>query len=287
MSGRFAALLITAVVILGGCKPAMRKPLSICTGKASVGESLAELNSQTQNAESLRAMGKCKLEYYDQDKRKYEKEGLNPIRLFINPPAEISLHGEAALDPRAVVLGSNKNEFWLAIKPKISSYWLGRWSDGNEARKLVLSPKIVLEALGIVSLESAVVGHGDWTLSNEGPFDILTRHSGDGVPTKRIYVYSCDYLVRKIEYFDEFGQVAVTAELEDYKEAVEGFFVPTSINVVKRGYSGKDDSVRIKLKSVKAMSFTPKQLDALFLPKPGRFKHVYEMIDGKWVELPQ
>lgn len=287
MSGRFAASLITAVVILGGCKPDMRKPPPICPGKASVGESLSTLRSQARNVTSLRAAGSCVLEYYDENKRKPEKEPLNPLRLYMNPPAEIALHGETPFDQRGVILGSNKDEFWLAIKPKISSYWWGRWSDGNDGERLVLNPKIVLEAVGIVSLESDVVGHGDWTLSNEGPFDILTRRSADGVPVKRIYICSCDYLVRKIEYFDDFGQVTVRAELEDYKEAAEGFFVPTRINVVKRGYGEKDDSVRVKLKSVKPMTFSKEQRDVLFLPRPGRYKHVYQIVNGKLVEVPQ
>jgi hypothetical protein len=286
MSGRLVALFITAAVILGGCKPGFHKPLPICAGKGSAAESLLAMGSQARKVAPLRATGSCRLEYYVEDKRKSEKEAF-PIRLWMNPPAEISLHGDVAFDPRGVILGANKDEFWLGIRPKISSYWRGQWSDGNDVHTPVLSPKIVLEAVGIVSVESDVPGRGDWTLSNDGSFDVLTRRSADGVAIKKIYVRSCDYLVRKIEYFDEFGQVAVVAELEDYKEVAEGFFVPTCINVVKRGFRDRDDSVRIKLKSVKPMEFNPKQLDALFLPKPGRYEHVYEIIDGKWGEQPQ
>ncbi len=287
MTGRVVIAIVLSALILCGCKPGIRGPLPICAGKGSVGESLLALESQSEKVVSLKATGSCRLEYYVEDKRKPEKEALNPVRLWMNPPSEMSLHGDVAFDPRGVVLGANTDEFWLAIKPKISSYWRARWSDGNNVQRLILNPKIVLEAVGIVAIRSDVDGRGDWSLSNEGPFDILTRRDDAGAMTKRIYVCSCDYLVRKIEYFDEFGQVAVVAELEDYEDVVEGFKVPKYIKVVKRGLGGRDDSVRIKLKSVKPMSFNQRQLEALFQARPGRYKHVYEIVDGEWVEQPQ
>ena len=257
MSGRVVIAFFTTAVIVGGCKPGMRPPLPICAGKSSAGEALLALGSQGEKVAPVKATGSCRLEYYVEDKRKPEKEAF-PVRLWMNPPSEISLHGDVAFDPRGVILGANKDEFWLAIKPKISSYWRGRWSDSNNAQKLILNPKIVLEAVGIVAVPSDEDGQGDWSLSNEGPFDILTRRDDAGAMTKRIYVCSCDYLVRKIEHFDEFGQVAVVAELENYEEVVEGFKVPKYIEVVRQGVGGRDNSVRIKLKSVKPMSFHPR-----------------------------
>lgn len=286
MSGRVVIAFFTAVVIVGGCKPLMPPPLPICAGKSSVGEALLSLGSQGEKVAPVRATGSCRLEYYVEDKRKPEKEAF-PVRLWMNPPSEISLHGDVAFDPRGIILGANTDEFWLAIKPKISSYWRGEWSAGNNVQRLILNPKIVLEAVGVVTIRSDVDGQGDWSLSNEGPFDILTGCDEKGLISKRIYVCSCDDLVRKIEYFDEFGRVAVVAELEDYEDVVEGFKVPKYIKVVRQGVGGRDDSVVIKLKSVKPMSFHPRQLEALFQASPGRFKHVYGIVDGEWVEQPQ
>jgi len=287
MSGRLIIAFFTAVVIVGGCKPGMRKPLPICAGKGSAAEAILAIELQSEKVVPLKAKGSCLLEYYTEEKRKPEKEPIHFVTLWMNPPSEILLHGDLAFDPRGIVLGANKDEFWLAIKPKISSYWRGRWSDGNNVQRLILNPKIVLEAVGIVAIQSDIDGQGDWLLSNEGPFDILTRWDDAGAMTKRIYMCSCDYLVRKIEYFDEFGRVAVVAELEDYEEVVEGFKVPKYIKVVRQGVGGRDDSVVIKLKSVKPMRFLPRQLDVYFQPSPGRCKHVYGIVDGEWVEQPQ
>ena len=51
---------------------------------------------------------------------------------------------------KAVILGSNEEEFWLALRPKeISSYYIGRWQDVRDFEGLVMSPRVVLEAVGI------------------------------------------------------------------------------------------------------------------------------------------
>lgn len=286
MAGRVVIAFLMAVLILGGCRGGLHKPMAICAGKGSAGEAIVALRSQAEKAAPLRATGTCRLEYYTEDKRRPEKEAF-PVRLWMNPPSEISLHGDVAFDPRGVILGANRDEFWLAIKPKISSYWRGRWSDGDKVQTLILNPKIVLEAVGIVALSGDEPERGDWSLTSKGPYDILTRRDEESLISKRIYVCSCDYLVRKIEYFDEFGLVAVAAELDDYEEVVEGFKVPRYIKVVRRGERGRDDSVRISLKSIKPMSFNQKQLEALFQAQPGRFEHVYEIVNGEWVEQPQ
>ena len=144
----------------------------------------------------------------------------------------------------------------------------------------------MLDALGVVAPGTGE-GQSKWSLSNKGPFDILTRRDEAGLILKRLYVCSCDYLVRKIEYFDEFGWVSVVAELDKYREVVDGFSVPTSIKVTRRGTGGRDDSAGITLKSVKAYEFSDKQVELLFKPQPGRYKHLYELIDGTWVERIQ
>jgi len=284
MSGRIVIAAVTAVVLLGACHPAP-KPLPVCAGKGSTDEALLELAKRTRNVVPLRATGTCKLRYYVEGKRKAENEGF-PARLYVNPPAQICLHGDVAFDARAVVLGSNSEEFWLAIRPKISTYWRGSWSQSSASQKLILNPRIVLDALGVAASETGDRS-SEWSLSNKGPFDILTRRDDAGLILKRLYVCSCDYLVRKIEYFDEFGRVSVVAELDKYKQVADGFSVPSSIKVIRRGTAGRDDSAAITLKSIKAYEFSKKQVEFLFTPQPGRYKNLYELIDGQWIERLQ
>ena len=151
--------IVTAMFILAGCGPARRKPLQVCPGKDSAAEALSALRLHSQNVTPLRATGRCRLEYYTEERRKPHKEAF-PVRLWVNPPAEICLHGDVAFDPRGLVLGSNNDEFWLSIRPKISSYWWGRWSRNNNVQQLILSPRVVLEAIGIAAAD------GDQTEGN-------------------------------------------------------------------------------------------------------------------------
>ena len=275
-----AAILL---VILSGCAPEIKLPTQICPGKQSLAESLASLRSFSGDPFQFRANGQCLLEYYAEGKKHRENF---PVKLWVNAPAQICLQGDVAFDPKGIVLGSNEDEFWLAMKPKeISNYWWGKWSESGCLEKLMVSPKTVLEALGIAAVDS----DENWSLSNEGVFDVLTK--GDGrTETQKIYIYSCDYRIRRIEYLDVDEQATVVTELDRYKEAAKGFFVPTIIKIVNRPEETIKDSVSItlRLRSIKSMNFTEKAQRRLFTrPEPHRFKHIFRIIDGEMIEQAQ
>ncbi|MHC4172116.1 MAG: hypothetical protein ACYTBX_05340 [Planctomycetota bacterium] len=273
------------ILILVGCAPEIRRPLEICSGKGSVAEALSALQSHWQNMVSLKANGQCLLEFYVEGKQKPQKEKFS-VKLLVNPPVEIYLQGDATLIPKAIILGSNEREFWLSIRPKeISTYWWGKWSQQDSSETLMINPKTLLEALGI----AAVDAEWNWSLSNEGTFDILTKRQR-GVVIKKIYVYSCDYLVKRIEYFDVDGQVAGVAELDKYKQVLEGFFVPAGIKIIKRANDNPEDSlsVTLDLKSIKSTEITAKQQNVLFnRPQPQGFKRLIRIVGGKWIEQRQ
>jgi len=230
----------------------------------------------------LEATGQCLLQYYAEGK-KY-KENF-PVKLRVNPPAQIRLHGDFFLNPRGIVLGSNEREFWLAIKPKdISTYHWGLWSEQNFSQSIIINPKILLEALGIVP-------PGDdesWYLSNEGVFDVLTERNDQGRIIKKVYIHSCDYRVFKIEYFNVDGKAGAIVELYKYKEMSEGYFVPRVIKIVTYTQESREDSVVITLRSPKPYKFDKKKQDFYFnRSKPKGFKHIYRIIDGHIIEQPE
>jgi len=267
--------------VLGGCGPAARKPLRICPGISDVEQTVSILKAQARNVESIRATGQCRLQYYTEDKGPYRENF--PVRLWMESPGRVCLYGDVAFDARGITLGCNQREFWLSIKPGAESYWWGRWPENkglgkNCFEQFILNPKTLLEAIGVVPMDSVDGQRSKWMLSNEGPFDILTRLNGDGNIVKKIYVYSCDYLVRKIEYFDSNGQVSIVTELDDYKQISDGFSVPALIKIVRFGHNGRDDSIRIKLKSIKPVGISEKRQRILFSrPEPRGVKHIYEL----------
>ena len=279
---RLLVHMFAAALIVCGCGPELKLTKRICPGKRTAGESWDVLNAHSENALSLRANGQCRLRYYAE--RREHNENF-PVKLWANPPAEIYLQGDVAFDARGIVLGSNEDEFWLAMKPKeISGYWWGRWSDANCPEMLMISPKLVLEGFGIVALDS---GGSNWRLSNEGGFDVLTKHNTRGVIQKRIYVNCCDYLIEKVEYFDARGEAIAVVEMDKYKEVSEGFFVPSAIKITTYGEHAVEDAVEVNfsLGSLKVASFTDRQRDRLFTrPEPRGFEHIYKIVDGEMIE---
>ena len=273
---------IGTLFVLVGCAPKMQKPLQICPGKNSTTEALTALQSQSQNMVSLYARGKCRLQYYDEKKKK-RKENLD-IRILVKSPVEIYLRGDLSLLSKAVILGSNKSEFWLAARPKeISTYWWGYWSDLDSSQNLLINPKTILEALGISEIDM----QADWSLSNEGPFDILTKRE-QGVVIQKVFIYCCEYSIRIIEYFDLDGQIIACAELDEYKNITENFFVPSRIKVTTFGQSKEDSiSIDLNLRSITPREMTEKQ-NQLFNPIPTEgFKHIFRLIDDRLIKQPQ
>jgi len=269
-------------ILLAGCAVGPEH-LPVCPGQPTVEEALQTLSARAKGAVPLRANGQGLLTYHMPDKDKPERHNL-PMQMWFNPPAEVYIQGSVAVDPRAVIIGSNEQEFWLALRPKeISSYYTGRWQDVRDFEGLMMSPRVVLEAFGIVAAPDGEPNAALWSLQNKGPYDVLTRRDEAGRPVKRVYVYACDYLVRKIEYCDPRGKVVAVATLGNY-QPVEEFLVPTRIDVVSTGSDGRKDSMKIELSSVKLMKFNEQQRQRLFIrPDPDKFEHIYRYEEGRWV----
>jgi hypothetical protein len=259
--------------------------MEICPGKGTVTDALATLQSQSQNIVPLRANGQCRLEYYVEGKKKQQRENFE-VKLWVNPPAEIYMQGDKALVPKAMVLGSNEREFWLSIRPKeISTYWWGYWSEQDLSEGLVINPRTLLESLGIGEVET----QQDWSLSNEGPYDIIAKKQDD-VVIKKIYIYSCDYRVRRIEFFNRDGQAVAGAELDRYEEVSDGFFIPSLIKVTTYAQETGESSLSITLdlKSIKPATINEPQRNVLFkLPQVRGFTNVYRIVNGKWFKQDQ
>lgn len=277
----FAVGIAAVVVSLSGCAPeAKEEPEALKPAVVRPKEELISvLRARVAEAGPMRGTGQCKLEYSVEGKKK--KENI-PVKWWLNPPSEIYMQGDVAFDPRGIVLGANAEDFWLSLRPKeISSYWWGRWSDKDDPEMLLISPRVMLEALGLVTVKDA----SKWTLGWQGPYEVLTKRGEQGLAVKKVSVQGPEALVRKIEYFDVWGAPTVTAELNDYEEAVNGFFLPMNIRIVKHGSEGKDSSADIEIRSVKETQYSQKQRDYLFkAPEPEGFEHVYISVNGRWVE---
>ena len=271
---RIFTFLLLCVVVATGCAPTIRKPERVCPGAASANKALSLLELHSDSIVPLRANGQCFLEYYSGGKK--HKENF-PVKIWMNPPVEIYLQGDVAFDPKGVVLGSNKDEFWLTVRLKeISSYWWGRWSGGNYFKNLAVNPGIMLEVMGVGKIGQ----REDWFLSKEGAYDVLAKKNSEGAVIRKMYVYNCDYLVRKIEYFDANEQAVIVAELGEYKKVSKDFFVPGVIKI-SRCIDNKDEgpiAVSFTIELAEQTSFMEKQREMIFRrPEPDGFKRVLEI----------
>jgi hypothetical protein len=282
-----SSVLLFGVVLAAGCAtqpPALR----VCPGKATAAEALQTLAARAESAIPLRASGRAAITHHVPDRRKPEQHAMG-IQMRFNPPAEVYLQGGIAVDERAVIMGSNEQEFWLALRPKeISSYYLGQWEQARDFEGLMMSPQVVLEAVGIVVKPGARWNAAAWTLENKGAYDILTRRDELGRPVKRLHIYACDYSIRKIEYFDPRGAVAAVAQLDDYRSVAEGpgepFQTPTRIKIVAMRPDGRTDSIAMEIGAVRATQFTEKQRQGLFHPPVAdRYERIYHLEEGLWV----
>ena len=257
------------------------QPMRHCPGKTTADEAIAALKSHREKAVPVRATGQCLLQYYAEGK--VRKENF-PVKLWVNPPDEIYLQGDVAFDATGLVFGSNADEFWFWLKPKeVSSYWSGAWSQARIWNGFAVSPMIALEAFGSVDIRQ-----GDWTLSRNGNLDLLTLRNDRGVILQKIYIESCDYVVAKMERFDESGDIYLKAEFAGYEKTAEGFLTPSRIKIVAVSKESGEDSADISLASVKPTELSVQQRQRLFVrPLPRGFDHIYRVIDGKAIEQKQ
>jgi len=286
MSGKHILSVAAAIAILAGCTPKLQMPTEVCPGKKSVHEALATLRANSQNMVSFRADGQCYLEYYAEGKDKPSRENLVVQQLWVEPPVNLYLQGDKPLISKIVILGSNEREFWLAIRPKdISWYVWGLWSEQDSSEGPTINPRTLLEALGIGEIDA----EQDWSLLNKGPYDILTKREG-GAVTKKIYMFSCDYRVRKIEFFDSKGQVVAVAELDKYEDVSEGFLIPTLIKVITYSQIERDKpfTFTLKLQRLRPIKISEPQRNYLFKRRPPEgFKNVGRIVNGELINESQ
>jgi hypothetical protein len=275
-----------AVIVAAGCAAPQppTKPLPICPGTRNAQEALQVLRARARQAVPLRATGLCHLAYHVPDEKGVKKQDLGLGTILFQPPSDVFIRGGVGAEPKAVIVGSNDTEFWLAMRPKeIDSYYWGRWDEAANAEGLLINPAVVLEAFGVMGHEDP---NAKWAFEKQGPYDVLTRLNAAGQPARRLHIYSCDYLVHKMEHFGPDGRVVATAELKQYKPVVGSFQIPTRIHVTTVDRIGQEDTIDIELSTPRETTFSEEARIQAFTRNPReiqQFKHIYRLVNGYWV----
>jgi hypothetical protein len=273
------ALQIFIGAALIGCAPEKPAVVRHCPGKNSAEEALAALQSSATRLRPFVAYGSGKVSFYEKEKDKRHNEKIPTVKLWFEPPGNLRFWGDVAFNPRGLDVGSNEREFWFAGKPKEigNVYIWGLWSQQTSAAGLLLSPKVLQQALGTIDSESGA----NWSLSGGRSGDVLTESDKEGRLVRRIHVENCDYRVASIEYFSDDGKLSATLRLHDYRDC-DGMFVPEQIEIATPNEGGSEDTFEISLKSAKPAD----KIKAAVFERPTTkgFEEVYRMIRGRTVK---
>ncbi len=272
---------LTAAVLLfgGGCEPALKPPLGpeieLLKGKPDIAAAVAAINAHRQFVKPIQSGGNCLIEWFDDDGKPQSEKPTIQLRLV--PPDHLFFKGDIIVG-EAIRFGTNAEEFWFRIKPKeVSSYWWGKRATaracGGQGQ---LGPESLLEALGVVEIDYT------WTLSSRPGYDILTLQGDAELPVKRIHVDWRDYLIRKIEHFDESGKTSVVVNMSKYTDGtgeLAGIVVPTRIIIAYLNMPNGGLLTDIKLRDLKPFHPTEAKMKGkLFALPPTRgFENIYEL----------
>ncbi|MDD5458941.1 MAG: hypothetical protein PHF37_06085 [Phycisphaerae bacterium] len=264
------------LVSLAGCGPQTQEFERLCPGPINIDELMEEVSHSPLLP--FRADGTSQLIYADEKGRK-SKERVD-VKIWINPPFDIYLQGDIAFDPKGLILGSNKEEFWLALRPdKIDSFYSGRWDQAGGGF-VSASAGILLEALGVVNFESA----DEWEMAASEKFTVLAKLAKDGTIIKSVTIDNCNRSVRKIDYFDSKGELTALAEMDDYRQVGDNLIVPRLIKIINK--AGAKFELNIKLGNIKETRFNEQQEKKMFNPpNSSDYENVYRIMGDKLVEL--
>jgi len=272
-------LLVVVVMLAGGCVTQVFPTAKVCPGKADVAEALDALHQQAKAAVPFRTNGQCRLGFVTESGK--TRQFNLPVSVYINPPSEIYLQGQATPGPQGLVfLGTNERQFWLGLRPEISTFWWGDWSKATKGHDLPVSPRAVFESFGFAGADSFETDPNHWSLSAGPGQDVLTWTGQNGLPIKRIFVDRCDYRIARIEYLDEAGHVTVMVELKGYQRVADGFFVPSQVSIVAFAEGQRTHWARMTLGAFMEKEYNDQFRSRYFVrPEPRGFETVIE-VDG-------
>ena len=163
-------------------------------------------------------------------------------KVWFDPPVSLRVRSHATFSGN-LEIGCNETEFWLGIKPEISSYYWGRWDETMDEGVLPISPKVVREALGIIPIDDEEA----WALSEGKNVLILSRSIDRDGLVKKIFLHPRKKEIVKILYEDAEGMPWVTADLVGYRGIAPNFSVPTVIRLSTWSNGKRMDSMKLTM----------------------------------------
>jgi hypothetical protein len=194
-------------------------------------------------------------------------------KLYFSPPRSIHLVSHATMHGN-INMGCNTEEFWLAIKPEIGTYYWGRWDRALDRGLMPFNPRVVLEGIGLVDMGDA----NDWSLEEEDKELVLTHRLPVEGLIKQIVVEPESGQIVRIQYLDPEWVPLVVAQLAGHRIIAKDFSVPTVIRVTVFKAGQRVGWVKVVLKTF-PLGEPPARL--LERPDTRGFKNVIEVTESQ------
>lgn len=276
----FPFCILLAMLFSCGCEEPVKIPVKKCPGKATTTASLKALNDSSSQVQPFIAYGKGLVQFYNEEKKKYEKNDISAVKIWFAPPDKMRFWGDVVFNNRGLDVGSNESEFWFTAMPKElgNVYIWGLWSQQKNEEDLLLSPRIMRQGFGIIDTEN----EKNFSLLPGTYQDVLIQKDNYNRIIKKIYIDNCSYRAAKIEYYNDRQMVFAVLELSDYKIINDKMTLPMKLQVINNVNNGNADVISITLKSVNPQD---KIKTAVFQKPPTkRFANIYKLVNGKAVE---
>jgi hypothetical protein len=212
------AIALVAIALAAGCGP-MRGPGEPVSQEVfRPDEVLAAHNAWADSIRTIWARADLRLNLPRKDQTgepmQFDLEG----HLFLEKPDRLFVHG-AVLGQEVTAIGVNAEKFWLWVKPRVNTVWVGR-RGGEGERRFILTPGDLAAALGVFPIGIAS--------DSQAVFVAQARHyvlseerqvAGERVPVRRIWFDRASLRPVRIDLYDDAGDRIVMAELMAYEKA--------------------------------------------------------------------
>jgi hypothetical protein len=242
------------VFLFAGCAEQKRN----CPPFASTEEAKTVLKQYSANLKPLKATGNCTLSYTNEKGEKFAQSF--PIRIWFQTSRKFCLYGDVMFDPRGVCFAVTDGKYWTYAKP-FGVYIKGEIN--TAADDYFSNPLVLVDFLEPVSSDNGSL----YMTDADKNFNILVCRDSGGCKAKKIFIDRCKHFVKKVEYLNCSGNLALVAEQDEYKNvAGTNFSFPHRLTYKHFDEQKGSNLMQIKLNSVKLWQANPEQLKVLFSP---------------------
>ena len=249
------AICLLVAILIGGCTEQKR----VCPPITTMQEAATVLQEYSAGLKPLKATGNCTISYTNEKGERFAQSF--PVRIWFENKNKFCLYGDVMFDPRAISFVVTGDKYWTYAKP-FGIYVNGQVDMVSE--DYFSNPTVLVDFLEPLGDDCGNV----YMAKAEKNFNVVMCRDKEFCKTKKIFMERCSRLVKKIEYFNCAGNVMLVVEADDYRSIAGGGRVLFPHKLVYKYAQGQknNNTMQIKLDSVRSWQSTTEQLKALFTP---------------------